>query len=330
MAVTVARLPRSSGPVPGMLAVALIVAGAFALAAIVPTVAPALWAMGLGVLLAPLVSGLPGGATATRIATRPVLRSGVALLGLRVGVGELIGLGSAGIVLDVVTVGATLLITTSIGRVLRVHPDLALLIATGSAVCGASAIAAMASAVDAEEEQAGYAVATVTVFGTIAMLILPVVGLHVLGLTPQTTAVWAGASIHEVAQVAGAGAAISTAAVATATLVKLGRVALLAPVVAIVAARRDTGRARRIRIPGFVLAFIGLAVVRTLVPLPAGLIHSSQSVAGVLLAAGLAGLGLNVNAGALRAAGARPLVLGLAAWLSAALVALGIAILVGR
>lgn len=327
MTAIAARLPRSPAPLPGAATVVLLVAAAFALGSLVPAVAPALWAMGLGVAAAPLVRRLPGGAAATRLAARPVLRAGVALLGLRIGLGELVRLGAAGVALDLITVAVTLLVTVRLGRALRVHRDLALLIGTGSAICGASAIAAMASATGADEERAGYAVATVTLFGTLAMVAVPALGLHLLGLSPRVTALWAGASIHEVAQVAGAGAAISATAVSTATLVKLGRVALLAPVVAGVSARRGgAGSGRRFALPGFVVAFLALVVLRNVVPVPTEALHASQTVAGVLLAAGLAGLGLGVHAAALRAAGARPLVLGLASWLTAACVALAVAV----
>jgi uncharacterized integral membrane protein (TIGR00698 family) len=295
--------------------VVALVAAAFALGGLVPGVAAGIWAMGLGVLAAPLVRRLPHGVAAGRFAAQPLLRIGVALLGLRISAGDLLSLGATGLALALLTVVATFALTTWLGRRLGVASDLALLIGAGSAICGASAVAATASAIDAEEEQAGYAVATVAVFGTAAMLLVPIAGPHLLGLSAHQTALWAGASIHEVAQVAGAGAALGGTALATATLVKLARVVLLAPSVALVA--RGAGSAR-IAVPGFVLAFCALVAARSLLPLPAQLLGAAQVAATVLLAAGLTGLGLGVRPSALRAAGARPLALGLAASLFAA------------
>lgn len=311
----------------GALAVAGLVAAALGLAAAVPAVGASLWAMGLGVTLAPAVRALPGGPAAARLAARPLLRVGVALLGLRVSLGNLAALGPAGAVLDVGTVAATLGSTVVLAQRLGVPSRLALLIGTGSAICGASAIAAMASATNADEEEAGYAVATVTVFGTLATVLVPLLGRHVLRLTPHEAALWAGASIHEVAQVAAAGAAISSAALATATLVKLGRVVLLAPTVALLATRH-AGPSTRRPVPGFVLAFLALAVVRTVAAPPPAVLHAAGDATNVLLAAGLAGLGLAVRPAALRAAGARPLALGLAAWAIAAGVSLALVLLV--
>jgi uncharacterized integral membrane protein (TIGR00698 family) len=239
---------------------------------------------------------------------------GVALLGLRISAGDLVSLGATGLGLAVTTVAATFVFTIWLGRRLGLASQLALLIGAGSAICGAFAVAATANALDADEEQAGYAVATVTVFGTLAMVLVPVVGPQLLGLSAHQTALWAGAAIHEVAQVAGAAAGLGGAALATATLVKLARVVLLAPSVALVAGRGATGAQK---VPGFILAFCALVAARSMLPLPAELLDAVGVVTSVLLAAGLAGLGLGVSPAALRAAGARPLALGLAASLAA-------------
>jgi uncharacterized integral membrane protein (TIGR00698 family) len=294
------------------------VLAAFALHALVPAAGALLLAMLAGVVAAPLVRSRPATAPGIRLAARELLRAGVALLGLRVSVGELGQVGPAGVVVAAGTVAVTLSGAVWAGRRLGVPPRLALLIAAGSAICGASAIAAMEPVARAREEHVGYAVATVTLLGTAGMLALPPAA-AALGLSDLEAGMWAGASLHEVAQVAAAGAAVSAGALKLAALVKLVRVVLLAPVVAAMAAVHGTGRGSAgLPVPGFVLAFLALVAVRSVVAVPAAALDAALVASTVLLAAGLAALGLGVRFGALRAAGLRPLALGvLAAGLAA-------------
>jgi uncharacterized integral membrane protein (TIGR00698 family) len=310
----------------GLSVIALVVAAGFACNRGVPSASPLLWAMGFGVLLAPFAHARPSTSAGIRLSATHLLRIGVALLGLRISVGELADVGVGGLGVVVGTIVSTMTLTTWLGRRLGVPRKLGLLIATGTAVCGASAIAAMDSAIGAREEDVGYAVATVTVFGTAAMLLLAPVS-ALLGLSPTRAGIWAGASIHEVAQATAAGAVVSVAALKIATLVKLCRVVMLAPIVAFVGARSGERTAARPRVPGFVLAFLVLVVVRSVVAVPQVVLHASTVASTTLLAAGLAALGLGIRTQALRAAGLRPLVLGVAAWAIAAATALGLIVL---
>jgi uncharacterized integral membrane protein (TIGR00698 family) len=289
---------------PGIALVAALVLGGLVLHRVVPSVSPLLWAMGLGVVAAPLMSSRRSTTAGVRFAATRLLRIGVALLGLRISVHELAAVGFGGLVVAAATIAATLAATWWIGRLLGVAPKLALLIGTGSAICGASAIAAMDAVARARDEEVGYAVATVTVFGTAAMLLLPPAA-SALGLSDTEAGLWAGASIHEVAQATAAGGGISVAALKVATLVKLCRVVLLAPTVALVARRLDS-EGGGARMPGFVVAFVALVAVRSGVHVPPEVLDAALAAPTVLLAAGLAALGLGVRVGSLRCAGARP------------------------
>lgn len=334
----VLRTPRRLRLASGLAVVGALVGAGFALNRLVPSASPLLWAMGLGVVVAPLARARPGTAAGIAVSSRHLLRAGVALLGLRVSLSELASVGPGGLAVAAGTIAATMGVTTWLGRRLGVPRPLALLIATGSAICGASAIAAMSPVARAGREQIGYAVATVTVFGTAAMLVVPILA-RALGLDDQQAGMWAGASIHEVAQATAAGAVISAAALKVATLVKLSRVVMLAPAVAIASAlgaksgeeahRGARGALAGVRVPGFVLAFLALVVLRSAAPLPTPLLDVAATASTILLAAGLAALGLGVRAGALRAEGLRPLVLGIAAWATAAVTALALVLLVG-
>ena len=177
--------------------------------------------MGLGVLLAPLAVRQPSAGPGVAFASRPLLRAGVALLGLRISLHAVSGLGVRGIAVAVGVVVITMLVTIVLGRMLGVEPSLAILIGAGSAICGASAIAAMQGVARADEDRVGYAIGTVTLFGSIAMLTIPYVLVPGFGMSDRLGGLWAGASIHEVAQVAAAGAALSPAALKIAALMKL-------------------------------------------------------------------------------------------------------------
>ncbi len=253
----------------------------------------------------------------------------MALLGLRISLHAVSGLGVRGVAVAVGVVVVTMLITIVLARMLGVDPSLAILIATGSAICGASAIAAMQGVAKADEDRVGYAIGTVTLFGSIAMLTIPYVLVPAFGMSDRLGGLWAGASIHEVAQVAAAGAAISPAALKIAALMKLTRVVLLAPTVAIAAwlrggkdepahGRRDAAGARlrprvpRARRPAHV------------VTIPATILSIDQWAVTVLLGGALAALGLKTTIASFRAAGGRPLLLGLGAWAAALLASLAL------
>lgn len=311
----------------GWLAVATV--GAVGLGSVVPLTGPAAWALAAGF------------AVRSRLATNvrtlglasSALRVGVALLGLQVSAAELAAIGRTGIALALVTAALTLVGTLLAGRWLGVHRDLSLLIASGSSICGASAIVAVGSVTKSVHEDVAYAIAVVSLLGTLAMISLPVVSIGVLGLGETRAGLWAGASIHEVAQVTGAGALISAHALQVATLVKLGRVALLAPLVAVVATRRSgsgprkgaaSRRRGRFAPPFFLLAFLALAVLASLLSLPHLALETAMQTSAVLLACGLVGLGAQLDVSALRRAGGRPLALGVVASAIAATVSLAL------
>jgi uncharacterized integral membrane protein (TIGR00698 family) len=313
---------------PGLVLVGAVVAAGIGLNSVIAQVSILIFAMGLGVALAPLAAHRPAAGPGVEFASRPLLRAGVALLGLQISLHAVSGLGARGVAVAVGVVVVTMLATILLGRVLGVDPSLAILIATGSAICGASAIAAMQGVAGADEDRVGYAIGTVTLFGSIAMLTLPYVFVPMFGMSNQLGGLWAGASIHEVAQVAAAGAAISPAALKIAALMKLTRVVLLAPTVAIAASIRGgngaVSKGRTIPVPGFVLAFLALVVVRTVVTVPSVVLSIDHWAVTCLLGGALAALGLRTTLAAFRAAGGRPLLLGLGAWIVALLVSIGL------
>ncbi len=206
------------------------------------------------------------------IASRRVLRVGVALLGLQLALTQVLALGRPVLAVVLLVVTGGIAGTLALGRLLGLRGELLVLVAAGFSICGAAAVAAVAGVRRSRDADAAAAVSLVVLCGSVVMVALPGVAL-LAGLDPVQVGAWAGASTHEVGQVVVAGGlAGGGTALSVAVLVKLGRVLLLAPVVAVLGwqARRGGGEQgeRAPLVPGFVVAFVLLAVARTCVPYP--------------------------------------------------------------
>lgn len=323
---------------PGLAVVALAVLVAFRLGPFVgvsPLVA--------GVVLGAVVANT--GLLSTRFrpgvsfASKRLLRAGIVLLGLRLSFDEMRDLGVVGVIAVVAVVFATFFGVQALAKAMGLSTGLGLLVATGYSICGASAVAAMAPLSDADDEETAYAIGLVTLCGSLSILVLPLLG-HALGLDARTFGTWVGAGVHDVGQVTATATAFSDGALVPATLVKLTRVILLAPMVFGVglAARRriamrraSAGRAdtavREVHVPIlplFVAGFLAAVALRATGWLSADTLATAKDAEQILLTAGMFGLGAGIDVGRLRRLGGRPLVLGLASWIlvgGAALVA---------
>lgn len=303
---------------------ALLVAGAAAAAAVllgtlVPLAGPLLTAMLLGAAVAnsrlSRWSAIGGQAATTKL----LLRLGIVLLGLRLSLDDVVGIGLTGLVVIVTTVVATYSATTWLGTRLGLDRGFVTLMAAGFSICGAAAIAAVDDVVRAKERWVALALALVTIFGTIALVALPWAARR-LGLSAEQSAVWAGASIHEVAQVVAAASLLGSGTVAVAMTVKLGRVLLLAPTYAVAArqANRAGGGSGVPTVPWFVLGFGAAVALRSSGAVPAVALPAAQTLTTLLLAAGMFGLGLGLRVRDLWPLPARALVLATTSTLVAA------------
>ena len=269
---------------------------------LLPAVGVLTWAIGLGVAATNL--GLLPAAAAPRLGslTKRLLRVGVVLLGFSVSFASIAALGLPMVALVAGVLVSTVLFTLWLGRKAGVSGPRALLIATGVAVCGASAIAAMEDTADADEDDVAAAIGIVTLFGTLALIAIPLAQ-GPLGLTDLQAGAWAGASVHEVGQVVAAAGPAGAAAVSIAVVVKLTRVVLLAPVVAavgLVRRRRTTAGAvvregRPPLVPLFVLGFLACAALRTVGVVPTAALGWISQVQVITLGAALFGMGCSVR-----------------------------------
>lgn len=307
---------------------------AWGIHALVPAVPLLTAAVALGILVAQLPvaqSSLSGVlAAGLSMAAKRLMRLGIVLLGLKLSLVDIAGLGWTTIGAVVAVVLLTFAITVWMGRMFRLPGHQPLLIATGFAICGASAIGAMSAVVKAKDRETATPVALVTLCGTLAIAVLPAFW-HPLGLNSEQFGHWVGAGVHDVGQVVATAQIAGTTALAIAIVVKLTRVLMLAPMVsvaAVVVRRRSTGSdaapgARPPVLPLFVAGFIAAVLVRTLVVLPEPVLHSADLFQTALLAMALFGLGTAVRLRELVRTGWRALVVGLLSWLVIAVLALG-------
>ncbi len=250
------------------------------------------------------------------IAMRPVLRFAIVLLGAQLTFVQIGEIGIGGISVVMLTVAATFLFTLKAGALLGVEPALARMIAAGTSICGASAVIATNAVGGGRSDQVATAIACVTLFGTVAMLGYPLVG-GLLGLDAHMYGVWTGASVHEVAQAVAAGFAGGPEAGETATVTKLARVLMLAPVLLVVARsiKVPAGAKRPPAVPLFVVGFAAMVVLNSVVSVPAELRQALSLATTFLMAMSLAAVGLATDIRALVSGGVRPFLLGLAAFL---------------
>ncbi|WP_423924279.1 YeiH family protein [Frigoribacterium sp. 2-23] len=252
------------------------------------------------------------------LASKRLLRLGVVVLGLKLSLVDLAGLGWQTVLVVIGILALTFGVTYALGRWARLPGDQPLLLAAGFSICGASAIGAMSAVTRDRGKDAATPVALVTLFGTAAIAVLPLAG-GALGLSDLQFGAWVGASVHDVGQVVATAQTAGAAALGIAVLVKLTRVVMLAPIVAITSAviRRSgpvEGASRPPILPLFVAGFLVAVVVRTVLPIPEAVLTSADTVQTVLLGLALFGLGTGIRLEKLVRAGGRAVLVGLAAW----------------
>lgn len=321
-------MPRPTSLAPLLPGLAVVVAAtllAFGVQGVSHVLTASTVAVALGAVVRSTGLFRPSWKPATGFASKRLLRIAVVLLGLQLPLSQVrdLGWGGIGLILGVVVV--TFVGTQLIGRALGLSPARSLLVATGFSICGASAIAAVRPATDADEEDVSTAVALVTLCGSLAIVVLPLLR-GPLGLDVHEFGAWVGASVHDVGQVVATGDRVP-GALTTAVVVKLSRVLLLAPLVALVVLhrRRSAGADTRERppvLPFFVAAFVVAVVVRATGVLPEAALGAANQVQSVLLVAALFALGTGIDVPHLVRTGGRSLTLGLASWVLVAGVAL--------
>ncbi|AVR36869.1 TPA: YeiH family protein [Klebsiella quasipneumoniae subsp. similipneumoniae] len=252
-------------------------------------------------------------------AKQHLLRLGIILYGFRLTFAQIADVGVSGILIDVLTLSSTFFIACFLGqKVFGLDKHTSWLIGAGSSICGAAAVLASEPVVKAEASKVTVAVATVVIFGTIAIFLYPAMyPLLAHWFTPETYGIFMGSTMHEVAQVVAAGHAVSPDAENAAVIAKMLRVMMLAPFLLFLAARvkqltpAGNGEKSKITIPWFAIMFILVAVFNSFHLLPKAVVDMLVTLDTVLLAMAMAALGVTTHVSALKKAGAKPLLMAL-------------------
>jgi uncharacterized integral membrane protein (TIGR00698 family) len=336
-AVASGHVPAVVGLLPGLALVSALTLTAFALRKIpgVETVSPMMLAIMVGILFRATVGTPAPCKPGLAFSVRRILRAAVVLLGLQLSLGQIAAIGFRGFIVVGLTLVASFLFTTWLGRRMRVEQTIADLLAAGTSICGASAVIAANTVTKGSDEDVAYAIACVTLFGSLSMFLYPLLP-DVLHLAARDYGLWTGSSIHEVAQVIAAAFQNGHESGDVGTIAKLTRVALLAPTVLLLAyvsprkrrqqndgdtaGRSGTGPATAK--PWFVAGFVAMMLVNSVAPLPHQAISYVTQGTAVLLTIALGAMGLQTDIGKLRARGWKPFVLAAASWLFIAMFAL--------
>jgi uncharacterized integral membrane protein (TIGR00698 family) len=327
------------GYAPGLIAVTLLAWASIELHTLpqLAAVSALMIAIVLGMLVRNTV-GLPAAcAPGIRFSLRRILRFAIVLLGFQLSARQIAEVGGMGLFVVAVTLAAAFCFTTWLGRRLGVDRKLSELIAAGTSICGASAIVATNAVTEGSDEDVAYAIAVVTLFGCASMLLYPF-GDALMHMPAHAYGLWAGASIHETAQVLAASFQGGAVSGRIGAVTKLSRVMLLAPVVlglGWAARRRDdaasakpddaaclnrgvaapSAKRRAVPVPLFLLGFIAAMCINSTAILPASATQLIVKADQFLLALSLGAMGLETSFRKVREAGLRPMLLGSGAWL---------------
>ncbi len=250
--------------------------------------------------------------------SKKILRLGIILYGFRLTLADIVEVGIAGITVDVIVVSITIIGGVFVGRLLKMDKETALLTSVGSGICGAAAVLGAESTIQTKPYKTAVAVATVVIFGTIAMFVYPIMyRTGILGLDSNQMGIYAGSTLHEVAHAVGSGNAMGEDVSNVAVIVKMIRVMLLVPVLLILAwwiASKKTTRSEcpgkgKLNIPWFAIGFLLVICFNSLNLLPTAVVDAINYFDTFLLTMAMAALGTETSFDKFKKAGAKPFIL---------------------
>ncbi|MGL6017006.1 MAG: YeiH family protein [Selenomonadaceae bacterium] len=290
-----------------------------------------------GILLGLLAAGLrrpesfEGG---IKFTGKKILQYSIILLGFEMNLFQVLAVGSASFSVMIFTLLSAFSVAYIGGRFLKLERDTAVLIGAGTAICGGSAIAAVAPVIGAKDKDIAFSISTIFLFNVIAVFIFPFLG-HLWGLSDMGFGMWAGTAINDTSSVVAAGYSYSAEAGSYATIVKLTRALMIVPVCLVFAfltARRESrqgGFSLGKIFPWFILWFVVASVVNTAGVLPAELSVTLGSLGKFAIILAMSAIGLNTNLKSLVKNGLRPILLGLLCWFAVASVSLIVQHIIG-
>jgi uncharacterized integral membrane protein (TIGR00698 family) len=315
---------------PGIASAAAVAAVAVLCARAAPLVGAPVFAIVLGVALRaalPLPASLRPGLA---FSARTVLQAAIVVSGFTLSLTMIARTGAGTLPVTLGTIAVALIVAPVAGRLLRLDRMLQTLVGVGTAICGASAIAAVSSVLEPDEAEVALSIAIIFFYNIVAVIVFPPIG-HALHLAQDAFGVWAGTAINDTSSVVAAGYAYGREAGDHATIVKLTRASLIVPIVAAIAlwrARAQHGAGVRVPwrriIPWFILWFLCAALVNSSGIVPTTWHDAIAALAVFLISVALAAIGLQTELARLLRSGARPLALGFVLWVAVAVSSLAI------
>lgn len=239
----------------------------------------------------------------------------VAVVGLGFGMNlhKSLEAGREGLLFTLVSVVGVMALGYYLGRKMKLTSGMSYLISSGTAICGGSAIAAIAPVVGADEHETSMSLAVIFTLNAIALFLFPPIG-HALDLSQQQFGLWSAIAIHDTSSVVGAGAIYGQQALTTATTVKLTRALWIIPLSFVSSFLFSRKENKRISIPWFILLFIVAMVLNTYIPIPETLLRGISTLSYILLSATLFLIGSTLSVAAIKSVGIKPILLGVALW----------------
>lgn len=335
------REPSQSGqPKRPSLLYGLLLAGVVAICAMIlgnwmPTIGGPVFAILMGLAIRNFIGVLPVCQPGLTFASKAVLQWSIILLGFGLSFGQVVQAGMDSLWVTIITIISAFITAAVLGRLLGVGRNLRNLIGAGTAICGGSAIAAVAPIIKPEDHETALAISTIFLFNVAAVLVFPFFG-HVLNMTDLGFGLWAGTAINDTSSVVAAAYSFSNEAGDYATIVKLTRATFIIPICLIyvlleIQRNKQAGTRLSIRrlIPWFILWFVCASLVRSTGVLPAELLVWVGHLAKFMMVLALASIGLSSNMRSMAKAGWQPIALGLGAWIAVAVTSLGVQVYSG-
>lgn len=325
-----ARFSGLRSALPGLLVTVAIAGVATAAGRLAPVLGAPVVAVILGVLLSralPVRDTFQPGIT---FSSKHILQLAVVTLGSQLSLSQVLKVGSDSLPVMIGTLAVCLCLAYLVGRWMGLDRDVRTLIGVGTAICGASAIAAISPVIRARSEDIAYAISTIFLFNIAAVLLFPPIG-HLLGLSQHDFGLFAGTAVNDTSSVVAAAASYGTEAGNYAVIVKLTRTLMIIPIclaLATLCRERDTQantvtinpKRRQLAIfrlvPWFLVGFLLVAALNSAALIPAASHHGLQTTSLFLITMAMAGIGLSTNPASLRRAGPRPMLLGLLLWVA--------------
>lgn len=249
-----------------------------------------------------------------------MLQVSVVGLGFGMNLYESLQAGKEGMIFTIISVVGVMVLGVFLGKIMNVNRKNAYLISSGTAICGGSAIAAVAPVIDADDNDTSLALITIFVLNAVALFVFPVIG-GMLELTQQQFGTWAAIAIHDTSSVVGAGAAYGDEALKVATTIKLTRALWIIPL-AFASAFVFRTKGKRASIPWFIVLFVVAMLINTYLPLPQIVTDNMVFVAKKLMTVTLYLIGCGLSVSALKKVGVKPMLLGVILWIIISVVTL--------